>query len=212
MASENVVESLKKAFEGSKERKFKESVELAFNLKDIDLSVPKNRVDMEINLPKGRGKDIKVCLFGGAELAEKAKSVADTIFRPEDIEDLGKDKKKMRRIAGEHSFFIAEAPLMPTIGKNLGIVLGPRGKMPKPIPAQADPKGMITNLRRTIRIRSKDRTTFHTAVGTKDMSVKDLAENIDTVINRLERALEKGRMNIKSIYVKTTMGPAIKIM
>ena len=91
MTDEKILASVKKALESSPARKFKESVEIAFNLKDIDLSIPKNRVDMEIRLPKGRGKVLKVAIFGSSELAEKAKKSADTIFKPEDIEELAKD-------------------------------------------------------------------------------------------------------------------------
>ena len=211
MTDEKILASVKKALESSPARKFKESVEIAFNLKDIDLSIPKNRVDMEIRLPKGRGKVLKVALFGSSELAEKAKKSADTIFKPEEIEELAKDKKRLRRVANDHGFFIAEAGLMPIIGKNLGVVLGPRGKMPKPIPPGADPASIITSMRETVRIRSKDRLTFHAVVGTREMKPEDLAENIETVVSRLEKHFEKGRQNIRSAFVKTSMGPAVRL-
>lgn len=211
MTDENILASVKKALEGAKDRKFKESVELAFNLKDIDLSIPKNRVDIEVRLPKGRGRVLKVALFGSAELAEKAKKSADSVFRPEDIEELAKDKKRLRRLANDHGFFIAEAALMPVIGKNLGVVLGPRGKMPKPMPPSADPAAMILNMRETVRVRSKDRMTFHAVVGTKDMKPEDLTENIEVILSRLEKHFEKGRMNIRSAFIKTSMGPAVRL-
>jgi large subunit ribosomal protein L1 len=211
VTDEKILASVKKALESSPTRKFKESVEIAFNLKDIDLSIPKNRVDMEIRLPKGRGKVLKVAIFGSSELAEKAKKSADTIFKPEDIEELAKDKKRLRRVANDHGFFIAEAGLMPIIGKNLGVVLGPRGKMPKPIPPGADPASIITSMRETVRIRSKDRMTFHAVVGTREMKPEDLAENIETIVSRLEKHFEKGRQNIRSAFVKTSMGPAVRL-
>jgi large subunit ribosomal protein L1 len=211
VTDEKILASVKKALESSPARKFKESVEIAFNLKDIDLSIPKNRVDMEIRLPKGRGKVLKVAIFGSSELAEKAKKSADTIFKPEDIEELAKDKKRLRRVANDHGFFIAEAGLMPIIGKNLGVVLGPRGKMPKPIPPGADPASIITSMRETVRIRSKDRMTFHAVVGTREMKPEDLAENIETIVSRLEKHFEKGRQNIRSAFVKTSMGPAVRL-
>jgi large subunit ribosomal protein L1 len=84
--------------------------------------------------------------------------------------------------------------------------------MPKPIPSQAEPGPLVKNLRNTIKIRSKDRMTFHAPVGTRDMSLEDIVDNIETVLGRIERQLEKGRMNIKSVYVKTTMGPAVRII
>ncbi|UCD91735.1 MAG: 50S ribosomal protein L1 [Methanobacteriota archaeon] len=212
MADKNTVETLKKAVEGSKDRNFKESVDIAFNLKDIDLSVPKNRVELEVLLPKGRGKDVKVAVFGSAELALKAKKVADLVIQPEDLEDLADDKKQAKKIANTYDFFIAEAPLMPVIGKRLGIVLAPRGKMPRPIPPGADPGPIISGLRNTVRLRSRDKRTFHAPVGTKGMKVEDLAENVDEVIKRVVGVLDRGKMNLASVYLKTTMGPGVRLI
>ncbi|MCK5037564.1 MAG: 50S ribosomal protein L1 [Thermoplasmata archaeon] len=209
---QNQIAALKKAIEGSQERKFKESVELAINLKDIDLKIPKNRIEEEVQLPNGRGKDILIAVFGSGELAVKAKGVADTVITPEQIDDIADEKRQARKLANKHSYFIAEAPLMPTIGKKLGIFLGPRGKMPKPVPPGMDPTAMITSLRKTVKIRTKENKTFHTMVGTKDMSIEELTQNIDVVLTRIRSKLERGDMNIASIYVKTTMGPAVRLM
>ncbi len=206
------LEVINKALADSGERKFKESIDLAINLKNIDLSQPKNRIEEEIALPKGRGKDIKVGVFGSGELAVKAKTVADIVIQPEEIEEYADDKRKARKLVNSYNFFIAEAPLMPVIGKRLGAVLGPRGKMPKPMPPGADPTGMVNNLRKTVKIRSKDNNTFHTVVGTKDMSPEDIKANVDAVLTRLISKLEHGEMNIASIYLKTTMGPAVRLM
>ncbi len=208
MAKEETIKTVKKALDNSKDRNFNESVELAINLKDVDLSIPKNRIDEEIILPRGRGKVQKVAIFGSGELAMKAKNVADTLIQPEELEDLGDDKRKARTIANEHDFFIAEAPMMPTIGRYLGVVLGPRGKMPKPMPPGGDPEPIVNNLKNSVRVRSKDKMTFHVPVGTRKMDPDDIAENIDTIIKRVAGRLERGMLNIKSAYVKTTMGPS----
>ncbi len=212
MAEKKTIKVVKEALESSKPRNFTESVDLAVNLKDVDLSIPKNRVDDEVLLPKGRGKTVKIAIFGSGELAVKAKKVADLVITPEEIDDLADDKKQAKRMANEHVFFIAEAPLMPTIGKRLGVVLGPRGKMPKPIPPSADPEPLVNNLRKTVRIRSKDKRTFHAPVGTRDMTPEDLAENVDVIMKRLISKLARGKMNIQSVYVKTTMGKAVRLL
>ena len=212
MVDDKIVAGIRKALEGAKERKFRESVELCINLKDVDLSIPKNRVDEEIPLPKGRGKAVKVALFGTGELAMKARTTADRVLLPDEIDKLAENKRDGRKLATSYSYFIAEAPLMPTIGKRLGKVLAPRGKMPRPIPPQADPVPIINAMRNSIRVRSKDRRTFHATVGTRDMKPEDLAENIEAVMRRLVAKLERGQANIHSVFVKTTMGPAIKLM
>ena len=213
MTSKNTSDAVEKILTESKklDRKFKENIDLVINLKNIDLNVPKNRVDAEIILPHGRGNEAKIAIFASGELALKAKKHVDLLIKPEEIEDLSKDKKKFKKIAEEHDFFISEAPLMPTIGKSLGTVLGPRGKMPKPVPPNADISGMVKNLRKTIRLRSKANTTFHTIAGNVDMPKDKLIANIDAILNRLESSLERGKINIGSIYIKTTMGPPERI-
>jgi large subunit ribosomal protein L1 len=44
------------------------------------------------------------------------------------------------------------------------------------------------------------------------MSKEHIAENVDAIIKRVEGALERGRMNIGSIYIKTTMGPSERVI
>jgi len=214
MTSKKTVDIVKQALEESKKlnRKFKENIDVVFNLKNIDLNIPKNRVDEEIILPHGRGNEAKVALFASGELALKSKKHVDLLIKPEEIGGLSDDKKKFKKIVDDHDFFIAEAPLMPTIGKSLGTVLGPRGKMPKPVPPQADLTGMVKNLRNTVKVRSKSSKTFHTVAGSADMKDDHIAENIDAIIKRVEASLERGKMNIGSIYVKTTMGPSVRVI
>ena len=101
---------------------------------------------------------------------------------------------------------------MPTIGKTLGTVLGPRGKMPKPVPPNADISGLVENLHKTIKLRSKSNKTFHTIAGNEDMDPQQIAANVDSIIKRLEGTLERGRLNIGSVYIKTTMGPSERII
>jgi len=212
MADAKTIDAIKKAVESAPERKFPESVEVAINLKDVDLSVAKNRLDEEVVLPKGRGKPIKVCIFASGQLAFKAKDAADLIVTPDQIEDLAGNKRKARQMAEEYDFFIAEAPLMPVIGKRLGQVLGPRGRMPRPIPPTADPAPMIRSMRNTVRVRTKNMRTCHAPIGLRSMSVEDLAENLDFLLQRVTAKLERGKFNIHSAFVKTTMGPSVRWM
>ncbi len=212
IADEPFLAAVTEALEKGKaaERKFTQSVDLAITLKNVDMNLPKNRIDEEIILPKGRGKDAKVGVFAGGEGASLAKKTADVVIQPEEFEDLVKNKRDFKKKANEMSYFLAEAPLMAQIGKTLGIVLGPRGKMPRPIPPGADPAPQIGNLRNTVRVRSKDKLSFHAFAGTEDMSPEDITENIELIMRRIEQRLEHGRMNVASVYVKTTMGPSVR--
>ena len=78
--------------------------------------------------------------------------------------------------------------------------------------AAGDIELAIDNLRKSVSVRSRDRLTFHTAVGTTDMTPEDIADNIELIFKRLGMKLEKGTMNIRSAFVKTTMGPSEKVI
>jgi large subunit ribosomal protein L1 len=213
MADSKTVEAVQKAIEESKKlnRKFKQSVDVVINLKNIDMNDAKNRIEDEVILPHGRGVEAKLALFASGDLALKSKTHVDLLIKPEEIEELAKDKKKFKKIADEYDFFIAEAPLMPVIGKTLGIILGPRGKMPKPVPPTVDITNLAKNLRKTVKIRSKTTKTIHATVGQEEMNTEQISDNIDAIFKRLEGKLERGKLNIGSVYVKTSMGPPMRI-
>ncbi|MGP8320781.1 MAG: 50S ribosomal protein L1 [Methanosarcinaceae archaeon] len=212
MTEKDILNTVKQLLDDSPERKFRESVDLAINLKNLDMSQPKYRVDEVIILPKGLGKSRKIAVFAKGDVGIQAKNAgADYIFTEEDIEELGADKSKARTLANECDSFIAEVQYMALIGKSLGAILGPRGKMPIPLTPDRNVEDMINTTKNSIRLRSKDKLTFHVAVGSREMSVDDLTENIGTVINRLERSLDKGKQNFKSIYITTTMGNSVKV-
>ncbi len=214
IAEQSTIEALQQVLEASKgaDRKFTQTVDMAITLKNVDLNLPKNRIDEEVILPKGRGKEAKVGVFAQGEGATLAKKSADIVIQPDQFEDLQKDSRSFKKTANGMHYFLAEAPLMAQIGKSLGIVLGPRGKMPRPMPPGQDPSNMIASLRNTVKVRSKDKKAFHCVVGSADMSVEDLAENVEAVLDRIEKNLEHGRMNIGSIFLKTTMGPSVRLI
>ncbi len=211
MDVENLKKSVEEAIAKAPQRKFKESVELAINLRDVDLSNPKNRVNEEIILPNGRGKKLSVGLIGGNEMIAKAKEAADRIITADELDKFQDDKKGAKKMVNEIDFFIAETALMPRVGKILGGVMGPRGKVPRPLPPTVDPVPVINNLRRTVRARSKEKPVLHVPIGTRDMDIDKIVQNGMEVMKRVTSKLEKGEDNIRAIYVKTTMGPAVKV-
>jgi large subunit ribosomal protein L1 len=205
----SIIEDIKKIKE-SKKRKFEESIEVGINLKDVDMADPKNRINEEIILPAGRGKDIKVGVIASEEMRLKAKN-ADFTYSVEDLNNFSDDKKAFKKVAKGIDFFVAESTLMGNIGKNLGIILGPRGKMPKPLAPGQDPTAVIESLKKSVRARSRDKITFHIPVGTRSMTDDDLYTNINTVMKRVISHLDKGKGNISSAYIKSTMGSAVEI-
>lgn len=213
VSRDDIRETAESAIVESPDRSFTESVDLAINLKNVDLSDPANRIDEEVVLPSGTGKEVKVCVIAEGELASKAREAdADLVFDEDRLEELDEDKREARKVAKEYDFFLAEAPLMPKIGRILGPVLGPRGKMPEPQQPTDDIGSKIRRLRGTVHMRSRERSTFHISVGKEDMDSEDLAANINEVVRSLTDQLEKRMHNIDSIYVKTTMGPSVRLV
>mgnify|MGYP002760471009 FL=1 len=211
MADDTIEQAVSRALDESPQRNFEETVDLAVNLQDLDLDDPSNRVDESIVLPSGTGQDTHIVVFAEGETAFQAEDVADEVLSGDDLEDLGDDDDAAKDLADETDFFVAEADLMQDIGRYLGTVLGPRGKMPTPLQPDDDVVETINRMKNTVQVRSRDRRTFHTRVGAEDMSAEDIADNIDVIIRRLEADLEKGPLNLDSIFVKTTMGPAVEV-
>jgi len=210
---QSTADLVKKLLEESPERKFAESVDIAINLKNLDLNQPKNRIDLEIILPNGLGKDLKIGVFAKGDVGLQAKTAgAAYVFDDAGIQSLVDDKGYAKTVADECDFFIAETQYMQQIGKSLGTILGPRGKMPMPLLPGKSISDMITAKQNAVRVRSKDRMTFHVSVGRRSMPPEQLAENIDTIVSRVERALVKGKHNLKSVYVTTTMGSSERVI
>jgi large subunit ribosomal protein L1 len=208
---ENITQAIQAALAAAPKRKFVESIDIAFTIKDVDLKNPNNRIKEEIRLPSGRGKEIKVAMFATGEAASKAKDAGIKVISPQEIEDLGSNKGRAKTIANQHDFFLSEVPHMGLIGRYLGTVLGPRGKMPRPVPPTLDPGVLANGLRSTVVVKSGDKMTFHATFGTVEQSENDLVANAMEVYNRIISKLERGAGNIRSVYIKTTMGPAQKL-
>ncbi|WP_096389069.1 50S ribosomal protein L1 [Halopenitus persicus] len=209
--ADTIEEAVSRALDEAPERNFRETVDLAINLRDLDLNDPSNRVDESIVLPAGTGQETQIVVFAEGETAVRAEEVADEVLDSDDLEDLGDDDDAAKDLADETDFFIAEASLMQDIGRYLGTVLGPRGKMPTPLQPDDDVVETINRMKNTVQLRSGERRTFHTRVGAEDMSAEEISDNVDVIIRRLEADLEKGPLNIDGIFVKTTMGPAQEV-
>lgn len=207
-----LLESIKQAKEKSKKRNFSQSIELIVNLRDIDMKKPEGRIQELIELPHTVGKQPKICVFASGELALKAKKAgADLVMERRELEALAGDKKRRRALAQTYDFFIAEAPLMPLIGKILGSALGPKGRMPTPVPPTANIAEHVKRYRKTVLVRLRGQPVLQCRVGTEEMPEEQVAENIQAVLRRLEGRLKRGFKNIESIYVKTTMGQPVRI-
>jgi large subunit ribosomal protein L1 len=207
-----IMDAVKEVKEKSEKRKFSQSVELVLNLKDIDMKSPEGKLQAMVELPYSPEKPNRLCIIASGELSLKAKKAnADLVIERPELEGLAGKKRELRKIANDYDFFIAEAPLMPLVGRVLGPVLGPRGKMPVPVPPTADIAGLIEKHRKTVVVRVRNQPILQCRIGTESMKEEEIAENIQVVLRAVEGKLKKGIKNIEVAYVKTSMGAPVKI-
>ena len=208
---ENLLEAVKK-LKDSPKRNFLQSIELIMSLQDIDLKRPESRINQLISLPHPLNKPVKVCVFATGDLALRARrGGADLVLGKEDIERLGGSKKEARKLAKEYDHFLAEATLMPLIGRTLGALLGPRGKMPTPVPPNAPIEDLIKRYKNTVRVRIRDQPAVRCRIATEDMDENKIVDNAMTVISAIEDKLERKSRNIRAIFLKKSMGPPVKV-
>ena len=145
-----------------------------------------------------------------------AKEIADKVFDEKELDNYA-DKKQIKKIAKQFDVYLAEPRLMAKVGKLWGQVLGPKGKMPKPMPPMPNKEAMqafVNRFRNVITLKTKGKflPVLHAPIGTEEMSEEDIAENATHILKEVKKKLSNPENQIKSIYVKTTMGPAIKVI
>jgi large subunit ribosomal protein L1 len=207
-----LLDAVKEAKTKSGEKKFNQTVELILDIKEIDMKSPEGKIQAVVDLPHVSGKPNKILVVASGELALKAKqSKADNVIERADLEGYAGKKKQLRKLANTYDVFLSEAPLMPLVGKILGPVLGPRGKLPVPVPPNADIAALITKHRKTVVVRMRNQPIIQCAVGTADMKEEELVANMQAVLRLVEGKLKRGLKNVKFAFVKTSMGEPVKI-
>ncbi len=203
------VDVIKAAKEATKERKFKQSIELIVNFKDIDVKkgFALNEV---VQLPK-TSSPATVCIIATGDMGTKAKAAnADSVIGTEELDKFAANKRESRKFINKYDFFLADTQVMPVVGKSLGQLLGPRGKMPTPVPFNADIGAFLARFRTSIKVRTRASLSVSCKIGDVTMEDADLAINAHAVLSAIEKKLPNGEKNVKKIMIKTTMGKPVK--
>ncbi|ABP51155.1 MULTISPECIES: 50S ribosomal protein L1 [Pyrobaculum] len=198
------------ALKAGKPRRFRQSVELIVVLRELDLSKPENRINLLVELPHPP-KANKIAAFAHGVFEVNAKNAGvDAIITRDQIESLSGNKRAIRKLAKQYDFFIAPPDLMPLLGRVVGPIFGPRGKMPEVVPPNVDVKSVVERLRRSVRVRIRNEPVIKVRVGAEGQDQKEILANILTVLEEINRKFSL-KQYLKEIYVKKTMGPPIKI-
>ncbi len=206
----SLAEGIKAAKEGAKQRNFIQSWDLSISLKGLDLKKPENRFSSGFALPHGKGKDAKVAVFADS-IAAQAKDVADLVIKKNEMNSLVKDKRKLKKLIEEYDWFFSEASLLPTIVKSMGAILGPKGKVPKPIPPNTKLEPLVMATRKMVRIALRETPVIHVPIGNERMPEEQITANAEAVFNFVKEKLSKGLSNIRAVRIKLTMGPPVRV-
>jgi large subunit ribosomal protein L1 len=147
----------------------------------------------------------------GAVASAALEAGVDRVLGDRDIDGFAGSKKDIKKLADEFDFFLAEPKLMAKVGRVMGSVLGPRGKMPQIVPPNADVRAVLEGLRSSISINVRNNAMVAVSIGVEDMDDEALAENALAVIEAVKNRLPE-KAYIRKVYVKTTMGPSVRVI
>jgi large subunit ribosomal protein L1 len=199
--------------ENNPKRNFVQSVQAFIKIRELDVSKSENRFSLVVELPQTSERtERSICVLTEGSLAAQAKTLGVDVLARVDIEPLAGNKKTARRMARKYDFFISEAPLMPLVGRVLGQFLAPKDRMPITVPPNTDISAHVARLRRSVRARLKTQRVVAVTIGSEDMAVEKLSENMNRVITAIEEKLPGGSRNIESILLKTSMGKKVKLV
>jgi large subunit ribosomal protein L1 len=192
-------------------RNFQQSYELILKLKDIDVKKTDLNINEVVFLPNKLSDVAKVCVFAAGDNAVRAQRAgADRVIENAELDRLASEKRSAKKLAREYQFFLADTSMMPKIGRVLGPYLGPKGRMPAPVPPNAPLESMLNRYRTAVRIKSRGSLSVAGKVGDESLDDAKVADNALAVITQVERKLPNGQRNIQSLTLKKTMGKLVK--
>jgi large subunit ribosomal protein L1 len=211
VSNTQILELVKKARESSTKRKFTQTAELTLVLKDIDVKKGFNLNEV-VALPHKPNRQPSICVIASGDMGSRAKKAGvDRVMEPQELDRLGTNKREARKVVRAHDFFLSDTAQMATVGRSLGQFLGPKGKMPTPLPYGAPVENIANRFRSSVRIKAKSQLNLSTKIGDEKMDDSQLAENASAVISAVEKKLPQGDKNIRNAMVKFTMGKTAKL-
>ena len=187
--------------------KFNETIDICMNL-NIDPKNGEQNVRGKIQLPKGLGKKVKVCVFASDDKQQEAKDAGADIVGADEL---------VEKVEGGFIDFdrcISTPDMMPKVGK-LGKVLGPRNLMPNP------KLGSVTNdLKKAvedakageIEYKNSD-TLIQAGIAKSDFQKDEILNNVKYFVETITKERPSGIKGefVKKVSISPTMGPGIDI-
>ena len=189
--------------------KFDETVEISVRL-GVDPRHADQQVRGAVVLPTGTGRTVRVLVIAKGDKAMEAEAAGADFVGAEEM---------IQKIQTENWFgfdvIIATPDMMGVIGR-VGRILGPKGLMPNPKSGTVtmDVAKAITDVKAgKVEYRVDKTSIIHCPIGKASFGPEKLGENLQTLMEAIIKAkpaAAKGTY-IRSLYLSTTMGPAIKV-
>ena len=153
----------------------------------------------------------RVCVFGDQHHCDEAKSKDIPFMSADDLKKLNKQKKLVKKLAKSYDAFLASESLIKQIPRLLGPGLNKAGKFPALLTHSDNMEEKVNDLKSTIKFQMKKVLCLSVAVGNVSMTDEMLVQNIHLAMNFLVSLLKKHWQTVRSLYVKSTMGPSQRL-
>ena len=187
--------------------KFDETIDICMNL-NIDPKNGEQNVRGTINLPKGLGKKVRVCVFANESKLQEAKDAGADIVGGDELVE------KVENGFIDFDRCISTPDMMSKVGK-LGKVLGPRNLMPNPKLGSVTndiKKAVIDAKAGEIEYKNSD-TLVQAGIAKSSFQREEIKKNIIFFIEKISKDKPSGVKGdfIKRIFISSTMGPGINL-
>jgi large subunit ribosomal protein L10Ae len=216
MSGKLSIENLKKAINTileqsvEKQRKFVETVELQIGLKDYDTQRDK-RFSGSVKLPNVPRPRMQICVIGDAAHCEMAEKLGVPFKTIDDLKKLNKNKKLVKKLAESYDAFLASQTLITQIPRVLGPGLNKAGKFPTALSSADNLQAKIEEIQSQVKFQLKKVLCIGVAIGHVKMTADELRQNSLMAINFLVSLLKKNWYNVRTLHIKSTMGPVSRI-
>ena len=193
-----------------KPRKFVETIELQIGLKNYDPQKDK-RFNGTVSLPVIPRPKLKMCILGDAKHCEEATGNGIDSMDVEALKKLNKNKKLIKKLAKKYNHFLASESVIKQIPRLLGPGLNKAGKFPTLCTHNEPLENKVNGIRSQVKFQLKKVLCLAVAVANVEQTEREIFVNVQTSVNFLVSLLKKNWQNVKSLYIKSTMGPPFRL-
>jgi len=199
---------IKEALE--KKRNFTETIELQVGLKNYDPQKDK-RFSGSLKLPSPTKAAFRICIMGDQQHCDEAKKYGFDIMNIDELKKVNRNKKIVKKLAKKYTAFLSSETIIRQIPRLLGPGLNKVGKFPTLITHSDDIQAKVNELKCTIKFQLKKVLCLGVAVGNVKQTNDEILLNVQLTVNFLISLLKKGWQNVKSLYLKSSMGKPHRI-